>query len=221
MFDIGLYGHITLDRIIDGFRETHRLGGIANSWEALTHLAPNKTVQIAPTSIGEALILVNKKMSRRTSRANMNIEVADCVPIRAAWHHVMYLNSIHDLSFLKDVIGIVSADITTGPVNNLDWLGYVDYLFISDEDLFMDLEELANLTKGWVILHDPTGSVCSNGDEKHDIFGVVDLVEDINVLGAGDIFASAFIAGDSSADIVSRIENSHIETTKLLQALGE
>ena len=58
MVDISLYGNLVVDRIFDNFIETQRLGGIANAWEALTHMSPDKLVELVPTSVGEAIVFL-------------------------------------------------------------------------------------------------------------------------------------------------------------------
>ena len=221
MKKIGLYGNLVVDRIVDDFSEKQRLGGIANAWEALTYLSPNVSVELIPTSVGEAIVLVDRDKSKRTSRARLNINPCDFSGANVDWHHIMYLNSVHDLTPLTKVDGVISADVTTGSIKNLEYLKYIDYLFVSDEDLFMSLDELASRTKGWVILHSSTGSVCHNGKIQYELNNVVDHIDGINVLGAGDIFAAAFISDNDSADIVNRIETAHIQTTNLLRMLED
>ena len=92
---------------------------------------------------------------------------------------------------------MISADICKGkPLKSKEVLQQIDYLFISDEDIFMDIKELGKLTKGWVILHHSGGSVCTNGVESFEIN--LPIIENINVLGAGDMLSASFINGDSA-----------------------
>jgi sugar/nucleoside kinase (ribokinase family) len=73
-------------------------------------------------------------------------------------------------------------------------LQYLDYLFIAKEDMFMDILELGSKVRGHVIMHHPTGSVFSDGKKvEHYDLPLELYLSDVNVLGAGDYFASGFI----------------------------
>tara|TARA_R100001594_G_scaffold107047_2_gene141594 strand:- start:220 stop:627 length:408 start_codon:yes stop_codon:yes gene_type:complete len=129
----------------------------------------------------------------------------------------MYLNQIKDTEFIAGLQPtILSADLTSGKINNMEVFKDLDYLFISDEDLFMSLPELAKVVKGWVILHHPAGSICHNGEREFTT--TTELIEDLNVLGAGDFFAASFITRmlEQNIDIEKCIEFAHQNTTKLL-----
>ena len=41
---------------------------------------------------------------------------------------------------MKSLNGKVSVDLTAGDMNIMNEIKYVDYLFISEEDLFMDIK---------------------------------------------------------------------------------
>ena len=58
---VTLYGHLTVDRILVGFKETPSLGGIANVWSGLVSQGQGLNVSIQPLSIGHALVLVDKE----------------------------------------------------------------------------------------------------------------------------------------------------------------
>ena len=101
-------------------------------------------------------------------------------------------------------------------MDNLEYLKYVDYLFISDEDLFMDIVELSTMVKGWVILHSPTGSQCHNGKKHFKTDS--EIIKNLNVLGAGDMFAASFISNMlSETSIKNAISNAHKQTSLLLK----
>ncbi len=55
MHDITLYGHLTVDRIFDGFEEKQTLGAMANMWRTFKLIAPDIDIGLVPTSIGEAM----------------------------------------------------------------------------------------------------------------------------------------------------------------------
>jgi sugar/nucleoside kinase (ribokinase family) len=129
----------------------------------------------------------------------------------------MYINQLDNVSFVNNIEeGIISADITSGKIKNLELLSIIDFLFISDEDLFMDIDELAKLVKGWIILHYPEGSYSSNG--KESVLVKNEILENVNVLGAGDIFAASFMYKHlNDQDIKICIEYAHSNTTYILQ----
>ena len=192
---ITLYGHLTVDRILIDFKETSSLGGIANVWSGLISLGHGLNVNIQLLSIGHALILVDRENNYRVGRGCLNIKQNIASPIDSGWQHISYVNQLSDTSFLSKLSGIISADITKeDPKKCIKDLEYLDYLFIAKEDLFMDIKELGSLVKGCVIMHHPKGSVFSDGNivEKYDLPNDLYLSE-VNVLGAGDYFASGFI----------------------------
>ena len=215
-----LYGHLFVDRIISNFKEKTTLGGIANVWSGLKQLNQNLTIGLKPTAIGEAIILVDKENNQRVSKGIHNLKT--CLPTveKADWNHIAYINQIEDLSFINKIDkGIISADLTKEkPENVLDYLKIIDYLFISKEDLFMDVEDLGKKVKGWLIIHDPQGSVYTDGKKIFDYKLPDDLfLTNVNVLGAGDFFASGFINERlTGSDEQTSIKKAHENTTKLL-----
>ena len=124
-----------------------------------------------------------------------------------------------DTTFIPALDGIITADICPGKPVRKELLQYVDYLFISDEDCD-DFTELVEATKGWVVLHSATGSICSNGEDEffwklHED----DILKDVNVLGAGDIFAACCLYKllEEDNDIHKWIEFAHRKTTEILR----
>jgi sugar/nucleoside kinase (ribokinase family) len=101
----------------------------------------------------------------------------------------------------------------------MEMLQYVDYLFISDEDIKGSLSEYTDATKGWVILHSASGSVVSNGEEEF-FYKLPEemMLKNVNVLGAGDIFASCFLHKllQNEGDIHNWIEFAHLKTTEII-----
>jgi len=218
MYDLSVYGHLTVDRIFDGFKEHRTLGAIGNFWEGCMLTDPNLFINIQPTSIGEAIIYVDKQACTRLGRGVLNLKTKTIEQVQSSkWNHIMYLNKIKNVDFIRDLGGtIISADITSGKINNIEMLKHIDYLFISDEDIFMNLKDLSKLVKGWVILHSPCGSVCHNGDEFFET--KTEIVENLNVLGAGDFFAASFISHKLRDDREMRecVKFAHQNTTKIL-----
>ena len=210
---VTLYGHLTVDRILVDFKETPSLGGIANVWSGLVSQGQGLNVSIQPLSIGHALVLVDKENNYRVGRGSFNVKENPASPTDDDWHHISYINQLSDISFLSQLGGVVSADITKeNPERSLDHLQYLDYLFIAKEDLFMDILELGKLVKGYVIMHHPHGSSISDGNTVQDYALPEELfLSDINVLGAGDYFASGFIrsmiTGNELQDSVVKAHN--------------
>ena len=67
MHDITLYGHMTVDRIFDGFEEKQTLGAMANMWRTFKQVAPDLDIGMCPTSIGEAIVYIDRDSSTRYS----------------------------------------------------------------------------------------------------------------------------------------------------------
>jgi hypothetical protein len=215
-YDLCIYGHMTIDHIFDNFKEKHTLGAMANVWHALMKLNTNLKIKLNPISIGEAIILINKKNTQRVGRGELNIQTRSPEIVNASWNHIMYLNQLPDISFLDKIQGTISADITAGDIQSIiPYLNKIDYLFISDEDLFMNVNELGKKVKGHVILHYTSGSFVTNGKKSFE--KKTKVVENIDVLGAGDIFAACFInACIKSMPIEKAVEYAHQKTTDIL-----
>jgi len=218
---VTLYGHLIVDKILINFDEHLSLGGITNVWYGLRTLSQALTINIRPTDIGEAIIKVDKQTNQRIGRGCLNIKSNNVTHLKSDWHHIAYINQITHTEFISKIDeGIISADITKeSPEKVIPLLKYIDYLFISEDDLFMDLSELAGKTKGWVIVHSPTKSMCTDGNEMivYDIPPNL-LLSNVNVLGAGDYFAAGFIEcclrGDTNKDAII---SAHTSTTNILK----
>jgi len=227
MNSITLYGHITTDTIFDGDITYKSVGGIGNVWFMLSKICKNYQINIEPTNIGEALILVNKEKAERSSIANLNQIERNPIIKDSKWSHILYVNELDNLSYFKDIrdkSDIVSIDICKGkPFNQISILKYVDYFFISDEDLFMDINELVKKVKGWVILHHKGGSRCVSKEKSFDISTPV--IDNINVLGAGDMFAAATINcilnTVDKCNLQNNIKEAHSITSKILAEINE
>ena len=224
---ITLYGHITYDNIFNGKYTTNSVGSMGNVWRALLNLSQTNSIHIEPTEIGEALILVDRARGKRASSACLSLKSRVPNILNSDWAHILYINQLKDISFIKDVrkqTKIVSADICAGrPLTDTSILQYVDYLFISDEDMWLDsIEELASLVKGWVILHHSAGSICCNGVTKFKVH-IDNVLKDINILGAGDIFAASVITNilKEKDNMENIIKTSHNCTYNLLKSYNE
>lgn len=219
MKDISLYGHLTVDTILDGTQERKTLGSMANVWKALVELDSSLNIGLSPTDIGEALIYTDLKSARRYSKASLNIKQYSPKIFSSKIHHLIYINEISKNDFIPSLNGIITADVCSGKKLDKTVLNFIDYLFISDEDVD-DFSSLINATKGWVILHRSDGSVFSNGTEEYSFdIPKENILKNVNVLGSGDIFASCFLYKllGGIGTIKDWIEFSHYKTTEILR----
>ena len=219
MKDISLYGHLTVDTLLDGETEKQTLGSMANVWKALVELDCSLKIGLSPIDIGQALIYIDKEAATRVGKASLNLRQFSAKVLTSKVHHLIYLNEMSKTDFIPALDGIITADVCPGKPLRKDLLQHVDYLFISDEDCD-DFAELVEATKGWVILHSATGSICSNGDDEffwklHED----DILKNVNVLGAGDIFAACCLYKllEEDNDIHNWIEFAHRKTTEILR----
>ena len=219
MKDISLYGHLTVDTLLDGETEKKTLGSMANVWKALVELDCSLKIGLSPIDIGQALIYIDKQAATRVGKASLNLRQFSAKVLTSKVHHLIYLNEMSKTDFIPALDGIITADVCPGKPLRKDLLQHVDYLFISDEDCD-DFAELVEATKGWVILHSATGSICSNGDDEffwklHED----DILKNVNVLGAGDIFAACCLYKllEEDNDIHNWIEFAHRKTTEILR----
>lgn len=217
MVDIALYGNLTKDIIFNGFEQTTSIGSIGNVWDALVKLNQKLSIHIEPTTIGTALIYVDTYNNTRVSKPNLYLKTNQPKVVEAKWSHILYLNHIKDLEFVKTIQNsIVSADVAGKGKFDLDILTYIDYLFISDEDI-IDLDTLLDKVKGCVILHSNSGSTIYKKD-GNTIVTKHKTIDGVNVLGAGDYFASAFINFMlQTNDIEVSIKIAHNETISFLK----
>ena len=219
MKDITLYGHLTIDTILDGKTEKKALGSMANVWKALVELDSSLEIGLSPIDIGQALIYVDTKSAQRYAKPTLNLKKCEVNIIPSKINHLIYLNEMSERDFITSLDGIITADVCPGRPLMKEMLHMVDYLFISDEECD-DFSDLVEATKGWVILHSSTGSVISNGEEEHSWnLPESDIIKDVNVLGAGDIFASCFMYKllGQEQDVRKSIEFAHIKTTEILK----
>ena len=220
MKDIALYGHLTIDTITDGDTEKKTLGSMANVWKALLELDATLDVGLSPIDVGQALIYIDKPAAQRYSKVNLSLVQHQVKMMSSKVSHLIYLNELTRHDFIPALDGIITADICPGKPVNKDLLKYVDYLFISDEDIQGSLSEYTDATKGWVILHSASGSVVSNGEDEFFYKLPEDLMlKGVNVLGAGDIFASCFLYKllQEEGDIHTWIDFAHLTTTEIIR----
>jgi hypothetical protein len=218
MYDVNLFGHLTFDRIFDGTTRTDGVGSMGNVWDALLTIEPTFKINLEPTDIGEAIILVDQEKAERTSVAKLNLKSKKPDIYPARWNHILYLNAMSDPSFIKNIDdGIMSADLCGGP-NELpiSMYQYLDFLFVAEEDLPHSLDLLKQYVNIAIIVHYKGGStthIC-----RGDSFTTnVEVIKDINVLGCGDKLAAYFIKYYlDTHNIKSSIELAHKFLTEQL-----
>ena len=191
MYDIALYGHLVFDTIKDNTKTVNEIGGVVNVWRALKNIDSTLSVYVCPTNIGTSTITIDKENSQRTSESNLNSITVDVKTEPALISHIAYVNYITDMSFLKNISGLVFGDICSGREIDKETYKYLDYIFVSEEDMHLlrDVEEFT----GVVVTHSPMKSYNNRGntftlsDDKY--------IKGANVLGAGDYYAACFMYG--------------------------
>jgi len=213
MFDIALYGHLVLDTINDGRTKEFNFGGIGNVWRSLKEINSQLDIFVSPIYIGNSFISVDREQSQRSSKSNLNRNYFGENIQPAKINHICYINELDNLDFIKHLTGIICADICTGRKLKNEYLQYVDYLFVSEEDLD-HIDNLALIRKH-LIIHSPTKSYIHN-ISKSEVTG--EFIDGLNVLGAGDHFASCFMHGLlNSCDVQTCLKTAHQQTTQYLK----
>lgn len=223
MHDITLYGHLTVDRIFDGFEERQTLGAMANMWRTFKQIAPDLDIGLIPTSIGEAIVYVDRESCTRYSNFVPDIKTNSPIIQKSKISHALYINKLLDLSWLPNLPGKISADVCAGKKVDTNLLQYLDYFFIADEDAYADLKTICKDTKGCVILHTNKSSVVSDGRYENTFKIDEDMfVPKSNVLGAGDMFASSFLYGIHLGLPIDQTQKyAHETTSKLIKSVNE
>jgi len=195
----------------------------------------------SPTST--ATIISDVKLNTRTSLVNWGActksipsEIKD-----STWYHIMYLDTLTSLSKSELIKmsqnGIVSLDLCLDvyPLARKKWiisiLKYVDYLIISDTEArsLMSIfdkfnskadcaKHLGSKVKESCIIHTPAGSTVSDGEALTVFTANIHHDKNLNVLSAGDIFASSFIFYMlKNNDLNDSIKFAHKNTTQRIK----
>lgn len=216
MVDVVVYGNLVIDTVFDRFTKKTTLGGIANIWDAIQNIDPNIAVELEPVCIGTALIYINSDNATKVSRPNLQIECHKPSIVASRVSHIAYLNQLPNLSFIQEIQSdIVTADIAG--INTFDYeiLRYIDYLFISEDEL-LDYKCILKNIKGSLIVHRAGGSTLYRKDGSQEQNSHM-IIKKINVLGAGDFLASAFIVNilKNQSD-KQAMSNAHKQTLQFL-----
>jgi hypothetical protein len=192
MIDVALYGHLTFDQIFAG-SPTFEVGGIANVWRSLMSIDPKLQVKVHPLMIGTSHIAIQGNQKQNLSNLNQ-------VPVKpliteAKLSHIAYINELPDPEIVFQIQGFLTGDICTidvgqGTPLKKEVAERFDLIFVSKEDLALIPDHYSKR----LVVHAPTEtSVYDCGRQIACCSNPEEYLEDINVLGAGDYFAAAYI----------------------------
>jgi hypothetical protein len=228
VYDISLYGHLTIDTVFDDSKD-YSFGGIANVWRTLKKIDSDLLINLEPTHYGEAIIYVDKSTSKRYSDALLNLKNFTPNKQPSRINLVAYINELDDKSFIDELTGFNIADVCKGKEVAKESLKNIDLLLIADEDL-KNLEDLRKNFSGILLTHSASGStIYYEENEFETIVNNKYFIENLNVLGAGDMFAAVliyYLFNNMKKDLSNKnnlfekiknfIEKIHIETTQIL-----
>jgi sugar/nucleoside kinase (ribokinase family) len=195
-----------------------------------------------------ALIVSDIFKNTRTSMVEWGIcrTIDNIEAIKGDWVHFMYLDTLDNLGCTSlskmDKNKIISADLCLGKHSQeqtekiMNMLEYIDYLILSDVEAksltsgqkngiwrSYCMEEAAKIiskkVKKMVIIHSPHGSITCDKDGIIQTYSSEFISSKrMNVLGAGDLFASSFIKKMiESHDVDKSIKYAHKNTTLILK----
>lgn len=154
-----------------------------------------------PTS--KAIILSNLQSNERTSFVNWGCgkDYIKYSNTKSIWTHISYLDIISqiDLQKIKNNTEILSADLCLSDPNlerlklTIEQIPYLDYLFISETE-FKSFYGLSEFPLKNIILHTRRDTQIINKSSIQIISNNVPILEEVNVLGAGDAYCANFIS---------------------------
>jgi sugar/nucleoside kinase (ribokinase family) len=219
-FDITLYGNISFDNIFKDGSYLSSVGCIGNVWKQLKLIDRFLKIQVEPTDFGESLILVDTLQSKRTSVSSLSLRHY-CPTIHdSKVNHIMYWNEMANKDFVRCLNGFNSVDICNGKFLDLtdSNLKYVDLIFVSNEDVNSNvILQLLKVIRGNVLLHYTEGSILYTKSTETRF--TASLVNNVNVLGAGDKFSSYVLYGilKNEMSLPNVIQNAHASLTEFYQ----
>lgn len=148
----------------------------------------------------------------------------------ADWHHIAYLDAVPNIT--KEFIlacreeGVVSADLCIGKYTDnererlLALMSEIDYVFMSDHEADqLLLQGLHNVAKHATIIHRSNGSSVLMGNGIYSLGA--SAAQNVNVLGAGDVFAAYCINGlVRDHDLLVTVADSHKLTKEFLCSIS-
>lgn len=213
VYDVSLYGHLTIDTIFDESKD-YSFGGIANVWRTLKKMNSDLLVNLEPTHYGEAIIYVDKSNSKRYSDALLNLKNFTPKTLPSKINLISYINELGDKSFIGDLIGFNIADVCKGKEVKKEILKNIDLLLIADEDL-NNLQDLRQNFSGILLTHSAIGStIYYEENEFETVINKKNFIENLNVLGAGDMFAAVLIFY-----LINKMEEELTDKTKIFEKI--
>lgn len=221
MKDVALYGNLTYDRVFSENLSYETVGGVANVWRQLRS-KPNISVGLSPTSIGEAIIIVDEEQGERTSNSLMTQKIVTPEIIPAKWNHIAYLDHLPVNGFLSSLEGIISADVCGNGQLEEDILKNIDLIFIGDGD-GIDCLDIVDSGVKYIVYHTPDEITLIPNKKNAITIKVEKVISKVNVLGAGDMFAAELIRNMKNMELngdnlVRAIEISQKEISKILES---
>jgi hypothetical protein len=192
--DLVIAGNAYSDLIFEVDKEPRQSwGGIYNVARSFKDLAPRKRVEVYPSVFGVSTILVDRVNATKDVNTSPNVAVHNVKLPPAKWTHIAYANALPDYSFQNDIKipseTIISFDLCKG--KDFYYPYKVDYIFAStDEHNVGVLSYRFPYTK--IIAHNSSGAAIYKDTIKKCSYNVAKR-KNINILGAGDFFAAAFI----------------------------
>lgn len=229
MKKITVYGNEVLDFVckLSDYPEENKSNEILNSYKQLggtenfiKSFFNGFNIQKTVTS-AESIIIINTKNGNRTSMVDWKDSWNLKKPIyKTDWLHIMYLDileSINKKSMIqfKNNANIISADLCLSRHSEkeiqrmYDIFPYIDYLIISDVEAD-SIRNILNRPKNFIV-HSPSHVYYNNNIIKNIYYRYVVN----NSLGAGDVFAAAFVSNMMmNCDIKKSIKLAIIKATK-------
>jgi dTDP-glucose pyrophosphorylase len=223
-----IFGHFFIDTINDRKNQKSQFGGIMNNYRYIKSRIPETNLNTY--SLCESYIYIDKITSDYINESFFNLNIYDNNKNNNYWLHMAYINNfqlkcdeLYEI-FKKNII--ISAD-TCGGTNKHNfskvYLEICDYIFFSSKDFKNYNLDLCFL-RGYIIVHNKYETCIYN---KTGLIKTIKyntpVLENINTLGAGDIFASSFIINmigkniNNIYSITDAIIKSHIDTIEYLK----
>lgn len=187
-------------------------------------------LHLSKKQTSRALILSNLKLKERTSFVDWGCGFDQIVSSeKVKWTHISYLDIISSLNMknIKNNSEIISADLCLSNPSKktiksiLNKLKYIDYLFVSESEIYSLIDDPKNLIKKYhlkcLIFHTRNETIIIKENYYNKIINTQKIIENTNVLGAGDVYCSGFILSklNKKTDVKSIIY-AHRQATKLV-----
>lgn len=184
-----------------------------------------------PTS--QALIVSSLSSEERTSFVNWGCGADPFVPTakHTRWTHISYLDIIPslDLNKIRENSDIVSADLClSNPSRNtinstLNKLQYLDYLFASESEFdplitgYESIDLFKTFKLKCLIFHSRLETIIQYRDKGFQVNGKHSIINNIDVLGAGDAYCGNFILSQlNNKSLTKSAEFAHQKATEFI-----